>query len=161
MKRLWIILSFVVVAVGLLIPARIRQDRGWIDSISGSQMSQTVWVFGAKSTPVLSELLLAARYRKLGLQWNPDWKSVRGTSINVLGRAVGSAHGLAPEIYSLAVHPDLQQSYLAAASDEEVCEFFRIMSSGTEQEKKAAVAAAQDRVLGKAGTTQPADKESV
>jgi hypothetical protein len=159
MKRFWIILAVVVVIVALLlIPAgmSVRQDLGWIDSISGSQKRQTVWRSGAESTPVVSESLLAARYRKLGLQWEPDWKNVKGTYIDLYGRNVGHAHGWpAPEIYSFALNPDLQQSYLAGSSDEEVRELFRVMSGGTEEEKKSAVEAACNKALGEYATTRP------
>ena len=155
MRRLWIIVAVVVVAA-FFIPTNVRQDLGWIDSISGSQKSQTVWRFGKTSTPVLSESLLAARYRKLGLQWEPDWKNVRGTYIDVFGRSVGHSHGWpAPEIYSFATSADLQRSYLAASSDDDVRELFRVMSSGTEQEKKAAVEAACNKALGEPTDARP------
>ena len=157
MKRFWIILAVVVIVALLFIPGtHVRQDLGWIDSISGSQKSQTVWRSGAESTPVVSESLLAARYRKLGLQWEPDWKNVKGTYLDIFGRNVGHAHGWpAPEIYSFALSPDLQQSYLAASSDQEVREFFRVMSSATEDEKKAAVEAACNKALGEYAATRP------
>ena len=158
MKRLWIILAVIVVLAALLIPTPIyvRQDLGWIDSISGSQKSQTVWRLGSSSSPIVSDSLLAERYRKLGLQWEPDWKNIKGTYVNAFGRHVGSAHGWpAPEIYNLALSPDLQQSYLSASSDDEVREFFRIMSSGSEPERKIAVEAACNKALGEYATTRP------
>jgi hypothetical protein len=74
----------------------------------------------------------------------------------VFGRNVGHAHGWpAPEIYDLALSPDLQQSYLAASSDTEVRDFFRVMSSGTDEEKKAAVEAACNKALGEYAATRP------
>jgi hypothetical protein len=156
MKRLWIILAVLVIVTVLFIPATVRQDLGWIDSISGSQKRQTVWRFGAASMPVMSESLLAARFRKIGLQWEPDWENVRGTYVDIFGRNVGHEHVWpAPEIYTLAVSPGLQRSYLVASSDDDIREFFRIMSSGTEDEKKAAVEAACDRALGEYAATQP------
>jgi hypothetical protein len=158
MRRFWIMMAVVVVAAVLFIPTgiHVRQDLGWIDSISGSQKRQRVWRVGAASTPAVTESLLAARYRKLGLQWEPDWKNVKGTYIDAFGRSVGHAHGWpAPEIYSLALNRDLQQSYLAASSDDDVREFFRIMSSGTDEEKKAAVEAACDKALGEYAATRP------
>ncbi|HEV2296231.1 MAG TPA: hypothetical protein VGR35_20470 [Tepidisphaeraceae bacterium] len=90
------------------------------------------------------------------MKWEPDWKNVKGTYVDAFGRHVGSAHGWpAPEIYSFALSPDMQQSYLAASSDEEVRELFRVMSSGTEEQKKAAVEAACNRALGEYAATQP------
>ena len=156
MRRFWIILAVVLIAALLLIPMNVRQDLGWIDAISGSQRSQTVWRFGPASTPAVSESLLAARYRRLGLKWEPAWKNVKGTYIDLFGRNVGHAHGWpAPEIYSFALSPDLQRSYLAASSDEQIREFFRVMSSGTEDEKKAAVEAACNKALGEYAATRP------
>ena len=159
MKVSWSILAvFVVVVLAALLvatPVYVRQDLGWIDAISGSQKSQTVWRDGASPPPVVSDSLLAERYRRLGLQWEPDWRNVKGTYRNVLGRSVGSGHGSAPEIYSLALSRDLQRSYLTVASDADVREFFRIMSSGTDAEKRAAVEAACDKALGESPATRP------
>lgn len=157
MRRFGIIVAVVVVAALLLMPTDVRQDRGWIDSISGSQKSQTVWRFSAASTPVVSESLLASRYQELGLQWTPDWKNVQGTYVDMFGRRIGSAHGCAPEIYVLAVHSDLQQAYLAASSDDDVRQFFRVMSSGTKEEKKAAVEAACNKALAESAATRPGE----
>jgi hypothetical protein len=148
-KRFWLIVGVVVIAGFLCTGVHVRQDLGWIDSISGSQKRQTVWQFGLSSSPAITESLLAARYRKLGLQWEPDWKNVKGTYLDIFGRNVGHAHGWpAPEIYSFALSPDLQRMYLAASSDDEVREFFRIMSSGSDAEKAAAVEAACNKALG-------------
>ena len=156
MRRFWIILAVVVTTAFLLVPTHVRQDLGWVDSVSGSQKSQTVWRFGASSTPVVSESLLATRYRELGLRWEPDWKNVRGTYADLFGRRVGSAHDWpAPEIYTFATSPGLQRSYLAASSDDEVREFFRVMSGGTGEQQKAAVEAACDRALGDDVATRP------
>jgi hypothetical protein len=104
---------------------------------------------------VVSDSLLAERYRKLGLQWEPDWRNVKGTYLNMFGRNVGHAHGSAPEIYSFALNQDLQRSYLAASSDTDVCEFFHVMSSGTEDEKRAAVEAACNKALDEYAATRP------
>lgn len=157
MKRVFLILAFAVVVALLfsLTGMHVRQDLGWIDSISGSQKRQTVWRIGAVSSPVVSESPLAARYRTLGLKWEPDWKNVQGTYVDVFGHRVGSGHGFAPEIYSFAVLPNLEESFLAASSDDDVREFFHVMSSGTEQEKKAAVEAASNKALGEYAATRP------
>jgi hypothetical protein len=148
MKRYWVIIGIVLTGAFLLIPHHVRQDLGWVDSIGGSRKSQTVWRYGAPTAPVLTESPLAERYRALGLQWEPDWKSVKGTYVDVFGRSVGHEHGFAPEIYSLAMHPDLQRAFLAKSSDDDVRAFFRVMLSGSEAEKKAAVEAACDKALG-------------
>jgi hypothetical protein len=154
MRHTWIILLVVIVAALLLSSTHVRQNLGWMDSISGTQKSQTVWRFGVASAPAVSESPLAARYRKLGLTWQPDWRNVKGTYVSLFGRHIGSGHGPAPMIYPLA-SADVQQSYLAASSDDDIREFFRVMSSGTEQEQKAAVEAACDKALGESAATRP------
>ena len=87
MKRVWPIVAAVIVPAFLFIPTAIyvRQDLGWIDAISGSQKSQTVSRFGVSSTPVVTESLLAARCRKLGLKWEPAWRNVRSTYLGGRG----------------------------------------------------------------------------
>ena len=55
----------------------------------------------------------------------------------------------------MALDRDLQQSYLAASSDDDVRAFFGIMSGGTDGEKKAAVEAACDKALGELAATRP------
>ncbi len=147
MRRTGYFVAAIVVLVALLLPYHVRQDLGWIDSVSGSRKSQMVWRLGGSSTAVVSESPLAARYRQLGLQWEPDWRNVKGTSLNVFGRSVGRAHGQAPAIYDLAMDVQLQQAFVAASSDHEVREFFSIMSSSAEAEQKAAVDAACDKAL--------------
>jgi hypothetical protein len=161
MRSAWFILAVIVLlaAAAVLLPSSIyvRQDLCWIDAISGSQKRQTVWRGGASSSPVVSDSLLAERYRKLGLRWEPHWRNVEGTYRNAFGRSVGHAHGSAPEIYDLSMSRVLQGSYLAASSDEDVREFFRVMSSGTEAEKKTAVEAACDKALGERPATRPTE----
>jgi hypothetical protein len=149
MKRVWIIIGFLAVVGFLLIPMSQRQDLAWMDSISGSEKTQTVWQFGGSSSPVIRESPLAARYRKLGLKWNRDWRNVKTAYTDVLGRNLGSADSFpAPEIYQFALSSGLQKRYLSKSSDVEVRAFFRVMTTGTEAEKKAAVEASCDRALG-------------
>jgi hypothetical protein len=125
----------------------IRQDLGWIDSISGSHQTQSTWRFGWSSPARVTDSPLAIRYREMGLQWQPNWCNVKGTYVNIFGRKIGSGHGRAPAIYFLAVHPDLQQAYINQSSDDEVRELFHILSSGTEAEQDAACEAATNRAL--------------
>ncbi len=157
-RRFWLIVAAIALCATLLVPwpTGVRQDLGWIDSISGSRKSQTVWRLGRSSSPVVSESLLAARYRKLGLQWEPDWRNVKGTYVDIFGRSVGSAHGSAPEIYSF--NSDLQEWFLAASSDDEVRVFFRVISSGSDAEQKAAVEAAGEKALNAHATDNRKDR---
>lgn len=65
-----------VVLVPVLLTTPVRQDLGWIDSVSGSRKSQVAWLRGWSTTPVVTESPLAARFRQLGLTWEPDWRKV-------------------------------------------------------------------------------------
>lgn len=142
-------IAAVCVLVAWLLPASpyVRQDLGWIDAISGSKKMQTEWRFGLRTTPVITESPLARRYRKLGLKWTFDWRNVKGTYIDSFGRSVGHSHGSAPEIYSLAAHPELQRAWLAVSSDDEVRELFRIMTTGTVNEQRIAIEAVAEKAL--------------
>lgn len=148
-KQPWLIVAVVAFIASILLPAPIyvRQDLGWIDAISGSQKTQTLWRVGRSSLPFIIESPLAARYRKLGLTWEPDWRNVKGTYVNALGRHVGSGHGFAPEIYDLATSADLQNAYIAASTDDDIRQFFHTMTTGTDTLKKAAVTQACDKAL--------------
>ena len=148
MRRTLYILAAVAALAALLLGTSVRQELGWVDRVSGSRKSQTAWRFGWSSSPVVTESPLAARYRQLGLRWQPDWRNVHGTYHDAFGRSVGHAHGSAPAIYHLAMDPALQAAFLAGSSDGEVRAFFRVMSDGTEAEQEAAVEAAYEKALG-------------
>lgn len=150
MRRTWLILLIVLAAASAALPLLTRRELDWVDAVSGSRRSQTQWWFGWSAGPVTSESPLAARYRKLGLAWEPDWRNVRGDTLDVFGRCIERSHGPAPEIYTMA-DPQLQEWYLAAASDDEVRELFRVLSTGTKAEKEHAVDAAGDKALAWAG----------
>lgn len=160
MKHVAYILPILGLLLALfLIPTPVRQDLGWIDSVSGSRKDQTVRRFGPTAAPVVQDSPLARRYRKLGLQWHPDWRNVRGDYVDLFGRNVGHEHGWpAPEIYTLATTEGLQERFLNASSDEEIRQFFRVMTTGTDAEKRAAVDAACEKALTATPTTRLAQK---
>lgn len=155
MKKVLIIFAVLTVAAVIFIPisSNYRRDLGWVDSISGSRKSQTVWQSGKETTPVIVDSPLAEKYRELGLIWQPDWKNIRGTSYDVFGRVTGHGHGSAPEIYPLEF--GLQKLFIAASSDDEIRIFFRIMSSDSETDRKAAVDCACQKALEHSSGTQP------
>lgn len=147
--RRWVIRGILIPAAVLLLALSlptfwVRQETGWVDAISGSRKYQTDWRLGWSTTPGITDSALALRYRKLGLQWNPDWRCVQGTYVNLFGRHIGWAHGTAPPILAFGV---VDQLYAGSASDEEVRGFFRVMTAGTDAEQKAEVEEAADRVF--------------
>jgi len=146
MWRWWIIVAVAVVAGLLLGSVGVRQELRWVDGVSGSRKERRVWRFVTPSPAVVTESPLAKKYRELGLTWEPNWRQVRGAEVDVFGRGVSSEGGAAPEIYTLDA--DDQRWYLKAASDDEVRAFFRVMTGGSEAEKKAAVEGACEKGLG-------------
>jgi hypothetical protein len=139
-------LAVVVLGAALLVGESVRQELGWVDAVSGSRKDLRVWRFVAPSPAVVTESPLAKKYRELGLKWEPDWKQVRATEVDIFGRSISNACGMAPEIYTL--NADLQRLFLKAASDDEVRAFFRVMSGGSDAEKKAAVEGECEKGLG-------------
>lgn len=67
--------------------------------------------------------------------------------MNAYGISRSGGHGPAPEVYTFAFHDDLQLSYLDASTEDEIREFFKIMSTGTHEEKQAAVDKAFEKAL--------------
>ncbi|MGH7179681.1 MAG: hypothetical protein ACREJC_20060 [Tepidisphaeraceae bacterium] len=157
MKKFRYIVAALALLAVILVPSRVRQDLGWIDAVSGSRKTQTVWRFGLSSKPVIVESPLAARFKTLDLKWEPAWRNVQGTHRNIFGRSVGSEHGVAPVIYDLAWNPDLQRTFLAASSDDDVRAFFGLMTSGTEAEQKLAVREACDKALRPYASARPGE----
>ena len=155
MRTVCLIVVALVTLMFLLSPTHVRQDLASIDAIGGSRKTQTVWRFGFATKPAVIDSQLATRLRALGLRWEPDWRNIKGTYVGLTGRSVGSAHGSAPANYTLAVSPDLQRLYLAKASDDQLREFFRVMTAGTEREQRDAVDAACELALTGPSTTRP------
>lgn len=153
MKSSTFIVVGIIISVVVLVfaPMHIRQELGWIDAISGSQKSQTLWRIGGASQPIVLDSLLGHRLKELGLTWEPDWRNTKGTYIDAFGRSVGSGHGAAPEIYTLALNTELQRAYLDNATDSDIRELFRVMSSGTTTEKEAKLETICSRALEELG----------
>lgn len=155
MLRIVIIVLAVLIVAGMILEIEDRQERVWIDAVSASTKSERMYRDGEAST-VITDSPFAERYRALGLSWEPQWHNVAATSITVAGRRTNLGHGRAPEIHSFR-SADLQQLFLAGASDDEVRAFFQVMSTGTEAEQRAAIEAAADKIFSKPTTTRASE----
>lgn len=155
------ILVFCALAVSLTLPAvEVGIQRGWVDAVTGSYRSETDWVFGFTSAERVVPSALEARLTQMGVVVPRDWRNVKGTLFNGLGRGIGNSHGSAPAIYPLRIG-DLMKRYVDASTDAEILEFVRIMQTGTEDEQEAAVEAAADKAWATYGGSMiPASRPS-
>ena len=141
----WYILGGLLLA--MLVPTRadVRTNHDWVDAISGSRKQQKTWSFGYASPAVVTESPLAKRYRELGLRWEPEWRGLCARHFSLFGTYVGVSCGRAPPMHGMSF-PGVQEWYLQTASDDEVRELFRVMNTGSEEEHKAAVTAACEKL---------------
>jgi hypothetical protein len=141
-SRRWVgagVVVAILIAFQLMQDNFVRQEFGWIDTVSGSKKSQTITRLGATLPPVIAVSPLETKFHDLGLVWQPDWRNVRSSAIPLFGRSHSLGHGRAPAILTLAGLPDIQRYFIDHSSDDEIREFFRVMTSGTEAEQDAAI----------------------
>lgn len=115
-----------------------------IDAITGTTSTQTVWLFGFRTAPHVHVSPIEARLKSRGIPWTPSWQVLSITGSNVLGNATSHACGIAPPIHQLHA---LQQAYVDASSEADLRDFVHVLQSGTDTEKKDAVAAACDKAI--------------
>ena len=119
------------------------QVEGRIDPVTGSMMGKTVWLFGITTGPHVEVSALETRLKRSGIRWTPSWQFLHNTHLNIFGGATCHECGLAPPIYRIPV----LKEFAAASTDAELREFVRVMQSGTDAEKNAAVDAAGEKGL--------------
>ena len=143
----WRTLSVVAAVVLLAVAAAtvsVRQVESRMDAVTGSTTWKTVWVFGITSGRRTDVSPLETRLKSSGITWTPSWQFLHNTRRTVLGNATCYECGSAPPIDQL--RPVLKE-FAAASTDAELREFVRVMQSGTDAERKAAVEAAGERGL--------------
>ena len=106
-------------------------------------MTKTVWLYRITYGPHLVVSPLEKRLKNSGIAWTPSWQFVNETHRNIFGQVTYRGCGLAPPIYEL--DPALED-FATTATDAELREFVRVMQSGTDTQRKAAVEAALDKV---------------
>jgi hypothetical protein len=126
----------------LALTVTVRQDEGRIDAVTGTMTKKSVWPFDITTAPQTNVSPLEARLKSIGMTWTPSWRLIYNTHHNVFGGVTCRACGSAPPIYQL--QPVLKD-FVAASTDQELREFVRVMQSGTEAERNAAVEAAAEK----------------
>ena len=122
----------------------VRRVESRMDVVTGSMTWKTVWLLGITSGPRVDVSPLETRLRSSGIAWTPAWQFLHNTHRNVLGGATCYECGSAPAI--LELRPVLTE-FAAASTDAELREFVRVMQSGTDAERRAAVDAAGAKAL--------------
>ena len=121
----------------------VRQVESRVDAVTGTMVWKTVWLLGRSQTRV-DVSPLEARLRQSGVAWTPHWRFLHNTHRNLFGGALMYECGTAPEIYSIR---SVLGDFASASTDDELREFVRVMQSGTDAERRAAVDGAGDKGL--------------
>ena len=135
--------AVLLVAVAALL-VTIRQDESQMDAVTGSMTSKTIWLFGITTGPHMEVSPLEMRLKASGIAWTPSWQLLNNMHLNIFGGATIRECASAPAIYHL--RPGLKE-FAAGSTDAELREFVRIMQTGTDDERKAAVEAAAEKAL--------------
>jgi hypothetical protein len=101
MRRRLYILGAIVVLAAALVPAPMRQQRSWIDPVSGSMKRQNVSAFGRSGSEIVQRSPLERRLRTSGIRWTPDRRFLHNVHCTASGRAAGYQCGTAPPIYQI------------------------------------------------------------
>jgi hypothetical protein len=128
----------------LLTSAPVRQVESRVDGVTGSMSWKTVWFFGLTSGPRKDVSPLEARLVRAGVPWTSRWHTLHNTHRTLFGRATCYECGSAPAISPLR---SCLQEFVDASSDEQIRTFVRVMESGTEDEQRAAVDAAGQKLF--------------
>lgn len=154
-RRPWRAVAAVVAALLLTFAAptvAVRRVESRMDAVTGSMTWKTVWVFGISSGTRVDVSPLEVRLERSGIAWTPSWRLMHNTHRNVFGGATRYECGDAPAVFQL--RPVLKE-FAAAATDEDLREFVRVMQSGTDAERKAAVEAAVEKGWERVPTARP------
>ena len=130
----------------------VRQVESRMDAVTGSMTWKTVWLFGITSGTRVDVSPLESRLKSSGITWTPSWQFLHNTHRNVFGDATCYECGSAPAIYQ--IRPVLKE-FAAGSTDSELREFVRVMQSGTEAEREAAVEAAGEKGLQALSAARP------
>ncbi len=134
------ILIAILVLIAAMLAAWIvpvRNDRIWIDSVTGSMKQQTCWFFVCQTSEEKPSAIEHWITQHEGTH-KADWRFLSRTSKNLFGNVVSRGCALAPEIDPLH-QADLNTSFVHAATDAEVREFVRTMRTGSPRERTRAV----------------------
>jgi hypothetical protein len=142
--RVLVVGFLVAVLLMSLIFLPCRQTQRRMDGITGSVEQQTTWPLGISTPGVVAVSPLEIRLRKMGVQWNRDWRMISTTDQTIFGNVVGRGCGTAPPIFPLTT---VLAGFVAASDDNQIRQFVRILQVGTEADQRKAIDAAGDRAL--------------
>lgn len=135
----------IIIAVPLLAIAAwsltFSQVQSRMDAITGSITSKTVWPFGITSGPRTEISPLETRLKTSNITWTPSWQFLHNTHHNLFGDVTCRECGTAPAIYQL--RPVLKE-FAESSTQTQLREFVRVMQSGTDAQRQAAVQAAAE-----------------
>jgi hypothetical protein len=136
--------AFLLVVSFCLTAVPVREDESRMDAVTGSMTSQTIWLGCLSAGPRPDVSPLEVHLSQRGIPWTPRWQSLHAVSSSSLGYVTSRGCASAPPIYSLRT---VLKEFVAAASDDEIRAFVRVMESGTEEQQRAAVDAAGAKAL--------------
>jgi len=145
-QRLWRLLGAGGATVLLVLVVQILSTYStdtMIDPITGSMRHQTVWRFGITLGATTDISALEARLNRCGIQWTRSWQLLTSRETSLFG-ATGIACASAPPIYQL--RPVLKD-FTDTSTDGELQDFVRVMQTGTDAARNAAIDAAGDKAL--------------
>lgn len=143
-RRGLIVLVATLVGVVVVSNFPMREDRIWIDPVSGSMKYQTRWLFFGMAPRVEHSAIERWIVAHEG-SYDPGWRSLSVGWRTIFGKIFGRGCSIAPEVYPLH-HREFNAGFVRVASNAEVAEFVRIMRMGTASEKEQAVASACQKV---------------
>ena len=143
-RRVWIVAALLSSALALWWTVPVRRDEDVIDAVTGSMARKTVWLGCLTSGPKVDVSPLERRLKSAGVTWTPDPRFLHNTHRTASGHARGFECGMAPPMYTLR---PLLKDFVGASSDAELAAFVRVLQSGTDAERRAAVDAAADKAL--------------
>lgn len=139
-----VVTAAIVVTIGIVWSAPVRDQWIWIDVRSGSIKLQTEWLFGIKTTEVIQHSSLERWIREHGRNHEYQWQTLAITSETLFGRPVVFACGMAPPIYQLR---PLMNDFVATANEDEIGQLVGALGSDSEQEQEQAVNLAATKLM--------------
>jgi len=138
----------VLLAIGAAIAAftvDVRHVITRVDAVTGSVEKETKGRFTGSKKVVKESSALEARLRQAGIVWKADWRLLSDCSETAVGYVTSRACATAPEVFRLRA----MKEFVEQASDAEIRAFVGVMDKGSEEEQRAAVKLAGERVFGK------------
>jgi len=146
--RRWSLLvgAVAVIVLFLVIPITFTNSSSiYIDPVTGSLKRSWTYRLGTKTATQIDQSPLVRRMSILGIPWTPTWQFLHRYDRGFFGGNRGVSCGMAPPIYSFRA---IATDYCEAATDTEIRAFVAIMQTGTEEQQRAAIDAASDKVFG-------------